>query len=484
VWVYTERYAAGREKLRIITHLHYSDHPVRRSTAVFEKETDSAVSTSTSTPSRRDVLKAGVAGGMALGAAAVLGPGAVAEAASTKRVVRATKKTQLTLMSWEMFEVGEKAAWAKVVNDFMVAHPSIQVTWTGWPFSTFDQNVIAQAQAGHVDADVVQCPPELASTLITNYNLCTPLGSVAHSLGLIPNAAHNQFMSKGQLYALGILQVAFVLSYDQRILKAAGFSAPPATLDEWLTVTEKVTKAPTQFGVNLINNAAAAADWWNQLQNWPLGFGGAWAKGKTLTINSAQNIAAIEYWLKLLKASGLAGTSETALTKLYFDDRIAMNFAVAIGSATLKTLAPKLYPNLRSAPPPWPGKKAIARLHPMVVLKTSKNVDAAMELVQWCIQPKNLYYVTVQNGYPLIPYTNFTDKVPQYAAFEKGLPWGTGFRETNYVGEADILGEYTYAYAQVGNIICNNVEKAVSGSSSVKAALDAAQTQAMASLHF
>jgi multiple sugar transport system substrate-binding protein len=386
-------------------------------------------------------------------------------------------------MSWEMFQVTEKAAWAKVVNDFMAAHPSIRVTWTGWPFPTFDQNVIAQAQAGRVDADVVQCPPELASTLITNYNLCVPLGSIAQSLGLIPNAAHEQFRLNGQLYALGILEVAFLLQYDARILKAAGFAAPPTTLDEWLTITKKVTRPPHQFGVALINNVAAAAEWWNQLQNWPLGFGGVWAKGKTLTINSPQNVAAIEYWLKLLNASGLKGSTSTVLTKLYYNDQIAMNFAVGYGSAVLKQVAPKLYPHLRSAPPPWPGKKAIARLHPMVVLKTSKNVDAAMELVKWCVEPKNLYYVTLQNGYPLIPYTNFAEKVPQYTAFEKSLPWGAGFSGTNYVGEADILGEYTYAYAQLGNIICTNVEKAVSGSSSVKAALDSAQAQAKESLH-
>ncbi|MDB5077666.1 MAG: hypothetical protein JWO42_3845, partial [Chloroflexi bacterium] len=91
-----------------------------------EKETDNDVSSTM--PSRRDVLKAGVAGAAALGAASVLGPVAVAEAAAPKRALRAGKKTQLKLMSWEMFEVGEKAAWTKVVNDFMAAHPSIQVT--------------------------------------------------------------------------------------------------------------------------------------------------------------------------------------------------------------------------------------------------------------------------------------------------------------------------------------------------------------------
>src|ERR1700756_4039116 len=57
-------------------------------------------------------------------------------------------KTQLTLMSWEQFEQGEKAAWFKVINDFEAANPNISVTWTGWPFATYDQNVITQAQAG------------------------------------------------------------------------------------------------------------------------------------------------------------------------------------------------------------------------------------------------------------------------------------------------------------------------------------------------
>jgi len=277
---------------------------------VTEKETDSSVSTSTL--SRRDVLKAGVVGGAALGAASVLGPGVVAEAASTRRGPRATKKTQLTLMSWEPFQPTEKAAWFQVTKDFMAAHPSIQVNWTGWPFANFDQNVIAQAQAGHIDADVVQCPPELASTLITNYNLCEPIGSIASSLGLTPNPSHSQFKVNGQFYALGVLEVAFVLTYDQRILKEAGFSGPPKTLDQWLSMTKALTKPSKQYGMFLINNAAAAADWWNQLQNFTLAFGGVWAKDKTLMINSPQNVKAMQYWLDLLTASACCLITKSA----------------------------------------------------------------------------------------------------------------------------------------------------------------------------
>ena len=443
-------------------------------------------SSSESAFSRRKLLQGGAAAAAAGAAAPLLaacGGSSPSKASSGSSGGSSNGKTQLTLMSWEMFEPAETKAWHKVVNNFMAAHPSIEVKWTGWPFANYDQNVIAQAQAGHVDADVVMCPPELGSTLIQDYNLCLPIGDIAESVGLVPNAAHQQFVVDGKLYLLGILEVAFLLAYNQRMLKDGGFDAAPTTPDEWLTMTEKLTHPPKQYGTLLINTAAAAADMWNQLQNWPLGFGGVWAKGKTLTIDSPQNVKAVQFWVDLVKASGLAGTGEAALDKLYYGDQIATQFTVGFGSAALKQLAPKLYPDLRSAPPPWPGKKAIARLHGNVVLKTSKNIEAAKELTKWMISPVNLFYVTRQNGYPLIPYSNFGDKVPAYNAFEESLPWLKGFSETNYVGEADILGDYVFAYAQMGNLIATNVEKAVSGSATVQEALQSAQSVAQQSLH-
>jgi ABC-type glycerol-3-phosphate transport system substrate-binding protein len=190
----------------------------------------------------------------------------------------------------------------------------------------------------------------------------------------------------------------------------------------------------------------------------------------------------MKLWMQLLNNSGPKGSSEAAITKLWQSDRIAMNLNVAAGLNSLKTLAPKLYPNLRSAPPPWPGQKAIARLHPVVVLKDSKNQAAALELVKWMITPKNLYDVTTTNGYPIIPFSNFGDFEPRYATYLKTTPWMSGYLATNYVGEHDILGDYTVVYAQIGQIIIKAMANAVSGGSSVESALAAAQTQAQQEL--
>src|SRR6202012_1169712 len=104
-------------------------------------------------------------------------------------------KTTRTLMSWEQFEVAEKAAWFKVINEFEAAHPNITVKWVGWPFATYDQNVVTQAEAGSGTADAGMCPPELASALITKFNMCVPLQSITDDLKLTPIPAHEQFMN-------------------------------------------------------------------------------------------------------------------------------------------------------------------------------------------------------------------------------------------------------------------------------------------------
>ena len=447
-----------------------------------------APSTGRPVPTRRTFLQAG--GGLfaAGAAAALLGAcsstgtgGGSGSSGSSGSSGGSGGKTTLKLMSWEQFEEGEKVAWNKVVSDFEAANPNITVQWTGWPFATYDQNVVAQAQAGSVDADVVMCPPELATALITKFNACIPLQSIASDLNLKPIPAHEQFKNGSDLEGLGVIDVPFAITYDQKMLASAGV-AVPTTIDEWTSGAAKLTHRPTQFGMNLLNSVADGADWWNQLQNFPLAYGGAWASGKTLQFTSTPVVQSMKLWMQLLNDSGPKGSSEAAITKLWQSDRIAMNLNVAAGLNSLQTLAPKLYPNLRSAPPPWPGKKAIARLHPVVVMKDSKNQNAAMELVKFMITPKNLYAVTTANGYPIIPFSNFGDFEPAYAKYLKTTPWMSGFLATNYVGEYDILGDYTVVYAQIGQIITRAMANAVSGGTSVEDALAAAQKQAQQEL--
>ena len=437
-----------------------------------DRRSDDPLPHSSRNLSRRRLLQATGLGALAFSASPLLAACGDSSAGSSGGT------TTLKLMSWEQFEPREKAAWYKVINDFQTANPSIKVQWTGWPFSTYDQNVVAQAQAGSIDADVVMCPPELASALIDKYKMTVSLQSIVDDLKLDPAPAQNQFKVGTDLHGLTVIDVPFALTYDQRLLQAGGFKKPPATLSEWMSQAAALTHRPKQFGIALFNSVASGADWWNQLQNFPLGFGGVWASGKTLKLDSAPVIKSMEYWLEMLNAAGPKGSAEAEVNQLYDEDRIVMSLQVAAGINGYAKTAPKLYPNLRSTAPPWPGNKAIARLHPVVVMKNSNNQQAAMELVKFILTPKNLYYVSKANGYPIIPYTNFSELLPAYKQYHKNTPWISGFLDTNYVGESEILGSYTPLYAEIGQIIIKAMADAVSGNGSVKRVMTQAQQQA------
>src|SRR6202042_3333957 len=114
--------------------------------------------------SRRKVLQGGAAAVAAGAAAPLLAACGSSSPSKASSGGSSNGKTQLTLMSWEMFEPTETKAWHKVVDEFMVKNPSIEVKWTGWPFANYDQNVIAQAQAGPSKSAVGGGPPRPGSS--------------------------------------------------------------------------------------------------------------------------------------------------------------------------------------------------------------------------------------------------------------------------------------------------------------------------------
>jgi len=432
--------------------------------------------------SRRNFLGAAAvaAGAVALTGAAA--PSKFFEKLKTVNLRAQLAPVTLSLMSWEPYgEPYEYPEWIKVISQFEIANPNITVVWTGWPFSDFDQNIVEQAQAGKVDADVIMVTPEAASTLVQKFHIGVPIGNIAKEVGLVPDAAHESYVRNGNLYALGVIDVAFALLYNEAVLSAHKL-APPTTTDEWLSAVQAVSKAPSYFGTNLLNLVSDGSDWWNALQNFCLVYGGAWAKGTTLTIDSPENVKGIEFWLSLVNASGVKGESEAVLTKLFDENRVCFSFNVAAGLSSLQKLAPAYYPHMRSVAPPWPSQQAIERLHPLIVNNQSKYIEEGMALVKYILTPQTLYDITVANGYPIIPYTNFGEIIPAYAKYLDTI-WLKGYEETKYVGEFQILGQYTYAYAELGTIICQNLEKAVSGSSTVAQALAAAQAQAKVQLN-
>jgi ABC-type glycerol-3-phosphate transport system substrate-binding protein len=408
-----------------------------------------------------------MAGAAALAAGSMV-PGAARRALAQDRAT-------LKVMSWEQFQPGEKEGWNALFDKFNQSQSKYLVEWTGWPASQFASNVVIQAQAGGIDADVLMAMPDLAAQTIRKFKLAEPLDAIVADLGITPSAGHEFLKQDGKLYGLSAIDVNFALVYNKKLFADAGLS-PSKTADEWVETTAKLTKRPDQFGIALTNTIADGGEWWFQLQNFCLPFDGKWAEGKTPLANSAETVKGLELWKRLYEAGVPQGTAQGAIMKLAADGRVAQAFGVNPTVVVLRATNPDIYPNLLSAAPPWESKRSLDRIHPLIALNRSKNLEGAMEFIKFAMSPDVMADLMETNLYVIPPY-DLAAKSEKFKTFLADKPWVTGYNEARQVSPIDVMGDFAYVDDQFGRIVMQNFQRALQPGGSVKEAMDAAQTQ-------
>lgn len=422
----------------------------------------------------KGVLSIGATRRQLLGGAAAFGGAAIAGSAFGRRAFAADRIT-LKVMSWEQFQPGEKDGWNALFDKFNASQSKYKVEWTGWPAGQYISNVVIQAQAGGIDADVLMAMPDLAAEVIRKFKLAEPLDPIVSDLGITPSAGHAYLRQDGKLYGLSAIDVNFALVYNKALFAKAGVK-PPTTADEWVDTTAKLTHRPDQFGIALTNKLSDGGEWWFQLQNFCLPYGGMWADGKTPLANSPETVKGMELWKRLYQAGVPQGTAEGAIMKLTADGRIAQAWGVTPTVVVLKATNPKIYPDLLSAPPPWQSQKSLDRVHPLIALKSSKNVDGAMEFIKFAMQPDNMAELMETNLYVIPPY-DLAAKSERFKKYLSDKPWVSGFNEAKQISPIDVMGAFAYVDDQFGRIVMQNFQRALQPNGSVKDAMDAAQKQ-------
>lgn len=414
-------------------------------------------------PTRRQLL----AGGAALGATAAFGAGINRSFADDRKVLK--------IMSWEQFQPGEKDGWNALFDKFNQSQDKYKVEWTGWPAGQYISNVVIQAKAGGIDADVLMAMPDLAAQVIRKFKLAEPLDPIVSALGITPSGGHEFLRVDGKLYGLSAIDVNFALVYNKTLFEKAGLQ-PATDQDGWVETTKKLTHRPDQFGIALTNNIADGGEWWFQLQNFCLPYDGKWADGKTPLANSPETVKGLELWKRLYEAGTPQGTAESAIMKLTADGRVAQAWGVNPTVVVLRATNPDIYPSLRSAAPPWPSKRSLDRIHPLIALKSSKNLDGAMDFIKFVMTPDNMAALMEKNLYVIPPY-DLAAKSERFKNFLADKPWVTGFQEAKQVSPIDVMGDFAYVDDQFGRIIMQNLQSALKPGGSVKTAMDAAQKQ-------
>ena len=431
------------------------------------------------TVTRREVLKTGAKGALGLGAAAALGSVAT-PALAAPAILRNNGPQEIKVLSWFQYEPGRNAAWATMYKEFNASQKDFKVTVSGWESNSFTTQVLIQAQAGSIDADVIHLIPDLGLRVM-QLGLLAPIDDIIAKVGVHPTKAHDFMRMKGHLYGLSIVEVPFALIYNKAVLDKAGIKQPATTIDGWNQQLKELTRKPTQYGLWEPSAPSEVFGWWFFMQQYGLAYGGVWAKGKTLLLTSDPIVKAMELWLNQYKNFEPQGTTSTQSLRLIGNGTVAETQTVSAAVNQYKALAPSTYANLRSIAPPWAGKKSTSRLHPIGIVAGTQKMDGAKAFVEFMATPKNMARL-MELCLDVVPPYQEVWNVPGFKAYMDSQFWAKGYLDINPVPFPTVMGDYIRYNTEFGNIVTTQMQKAMLGQASVADALAAAQKQVLAQL--
>ena len=284
---------------------------------------------------------------------------------------------QKEIVVWHGYRGGEKEAFEKVVDNFNKANAGkIKVTTLAVPYDAFADKITAAVPRGK-GPDVFIFAQDRLGGWIAAGNTVEPLDFFLDPAikGRYLKATLDAMTYQGTIYGLPLNFKVITLIYNKKLVPA-----PPKTTAELETMAKKFTNAQAgRFGLvywysDFYYHAA--------LMN---GFGGGVFLGRKPTVNSAQNVASLNYLLTWINQGFMPAEPSTALiTSLFNQGKAAMVFSgpwflgeidkgIEYGLAPLPTISEAGNKPMR----PWITVEGV------YVAAPSKNKDAAYEFAKY-----------------------------------------------------------------------------------------------------
>ena len=391
------------------------------------------------------------------------------------------QKTTISLAGWGPGEETFKPSWAMFKQAFEAQNPNITLELIGIPYENLRDQLVVRAQSG-TSPDLAQIDSaidlEMAALGYLNPldDLLTPATKSSVMKSLLDAS-----MYKGKIYALPQSPVAYVLYCNTDLARKAGFTKPPATIDELTAQATAISKLGTDakgnkvwgFSPDTFRWLVATYDFLPFFYN----FGGMEFddQGK-VTINSSAGVATLAWYQQLTKSGvlGPAGSDVREMRNLFSKGDIGFYVDNPGGRGIIRDQSGMgkdfdKYYTITTFPTKASSKHlGLYYAHSLVMFNQTKNASAAARFLNFYVSntdtQKKYYQSTGQ-----LPATNAALTDPAYAdSFSKTVlaqaanvirPLGTGRPDK---------------HGQLADIVAVAIQSVVVGGADPKAALDKA----------
>lgn len=244
----------------------------------------------------------------------------------------AARAEDVVYMGWSQTEVGLRPTLEKLLSDFQARNPGDKLQVIGLPFAQIEQNLILRRRNDQ-RVDVAQLQERWLPEFVKMgalYDLNAVIGKDALAAAFDPD-----MLKLGQLdgkqYGIPFTAGTVTLVANRNVLKAAGITEPPKTVDEFTAALRKIkawNKDVIPFGMS--TKTAAIIEVEAMVMFWAQGAHFIDDSGKVV-VDSPQGRAALKYLADLVKEGLIAkGNDRFDTRKLYSADKVAFFIEVPV----------------------------------------------------------------------------------------------------------------------------------------------------------
>ncbi|MEJ8659736.1 ABC transporter substrate-binding protein [Streptomyces sp. MS1.AVA.4] len=380
-----------------------------------------------------------------------------------------SKKVTVWMYPVIMDPKANAAYWDGIEKGFEAAEKGVDLTVEQLPWENRDQK-LATAFGSGKGPDVVLLGPDQIPQYQANGALQPVDRAIEDAKSAFRPAALEAMTQDGKVYAAPIYHTVTSTLYNKKLLEKAGITEPPATWDAIRAAAPKLKQAgATTLDYSASNEASLNMSFYPLL--WQAGGKVFDDSGKKAAFNSTEGVEALTFLVDLYKGGSVPKSAMTN-ANLFTDQalgkqQVAMGFTNTPADAVLAEQAWGKG-NVIVGPALTGPRKQVCFGMPggLGINAKSRNVAGAEKFIAYMVQPAQIESMGKAGGF-FSPRTDVT--VPNDSTYAK---------EYQQALDHTYPGEPNPAARQLMALLSPEIQAALTGKKSPKAALDAAAEEA------
>ncbi|ANY09583.1 extracellular solute-binding protein [Pseudonocardia sp. HH130630-07] len=382
----------------------------------------------------------------------------------------------LTFANWQWNEPGRGEQILAAVQAYNQANPAARVEPVAITRADYEKTISTQIGSGG-GPDLLASPAPFFHTM-ADADVLVGLDGVLgpeQEAALRPNNAELRIDGTRLGLVWGV--APYALFWNRRILDEAGVTTPPRTVDELLTAAVQVHERTGRIGFATRHQLNEEEAWWDDFASWVYGFGGGWATDGRLTIDSPQNVAAVEAFARIYASGAFAVGDDASTFRSKFgagEVAFVLDNATVVSSA-LANSADLTPADVGSTVLPFPSGSSGAQSNVIAINANSPNQALAKDFLRW------MYTEGPQRALAdaQFPAGNGTT-VPPPADKVAANRWVDSFYTQLEDSQGLVVPGFEIETPQIRNIVLTRVQQVLTSDTSAAEALAEAQRDAEA----